>query len=70
MHLNRDALRVIRERSGHSKASLADLAGIDRTLVHRLENGQRNATPDVMRRLAGALKCPVTALMRDDEEAA
>lgn len=63
MNLNRQALIVIRERSGHSKTSLAELAGVDRTLIHRLENGERNATPVVMRKLADALDCPLYALM-------
>ena len=67
MNLNRQALTVIRERSGHSKTSLAELAGVDRTLVHRLENGQRNATPTVMRKLADALDCPLYALMGPSE---
>ena len=61
--LNREALTVIRERSGFSKAELAERAGIDRTLVHRLENGERNCTPTVMRKLATALSCPLHALM-------
>ena len=63
MILNREALTVIRERTGHSKSSLADVAGVDRTLIHRLENGERNATPSVMRKLAEALDCPLHALM-------
>lgn len=70
MNLNRQALIVIRERSGHSKTSLAELAGVDRTLIHRLENGERNATPAVMRKLADALDCPLHALMGPSEVAA
>ncbi len=69
MELNREALTVIRERTGYSKAKLAELAGVDRTLVHRLENGERRATPTVMRKLADALGCPLGALMRVDEVA-
>lgn len=46
-----------------NKSQLADAAGVDRTLVHRIENGERNATPDVMRKLAAGLKIPVTALI-------
>lgn len=61
--LNREALIAIRERSGMNKSQLADAAGVDRTLVHRIENGERNATPDVMRKLAAGLKIPVTALI-------
>lgn len=68
--LNRAALTEIRQRSGLSKAALANLAGVDRTLIHRLENGERSATPSVMRKLADALQCPLVALMGPAEEVA
>lgn len=72
MNLNRAALIEIRSRSGLSKSALAERAGVDRTLVHRLENGERNATPTVMRKLADALQCPLMALLgpSDDPESA
>ena len=69
MQINREALIAIRERSGMNKSQLADAAGVDRTLVHRIESGERNATPDVMRKLAEGLKVPVTALIGSDEAA-
>lgn len=54
-----------------NKSQLADASGVDRTLVTRIENGERNATPDVMRKLAIGLKVPVTALLGpSDGEAA
>lgn len=67
MKLNRHSLTAIRERSGLSKADLADAAGVDRTLIHRLENGERNASPVVIRKLADALNCPLLALIGPDE---
>ncbi len=70
MNLNRDALTTIRERSGLSKTELATRAGVDRTLVHRLENGERKATPSVLRKLALALDCPLMALIGPDAEVA
>lgn len=63
MKLNKDSLRTIRERSGLSKTVLAERAGVDRTLVHRLEKGERNASPAIIRRLADALDCPLMALI-------
>ena len=67
MKLNREALVVIRERSGLSKTELAERAGIDRTLVHRLENGERNASVTVIRKLAVALQCSVLAISTCDQ---
>lgn len=62
MKLNTEALRVIRERSGMTKAELADRAGIDRTLITRLEKGERTGTPNVIFKLAAALDCSAVAI--------
>ncbi len=62
MNLNRHTLAVIRERSRLSKAELADRAGVDRTLITRIENGERRATTDVIYRLAEALDVSPLAL--------
>lgn len=50
-----------------SKAELAARAGIDRTLVTRLESGERNATPAVLGKLAAALQCSQVALCSIDQ---
>jgi len=63
MILNREALSVIRERTGYSQAQLAARAGVDRTLVFRLEQGTRNASPTVIRKLADALGVPLHAIL-------
>lgn len=69
MRLNPEALRVIRERSGMSKAELAERAGVDRTLITRLENGERPGTPRVIRALAEALGCSQLAICSITSEA-
>ncbi len=68
MILNRAALAAIRERTGYSQAQLAARAGVDRTLVFRLERGDRNASPTVIRKLADALDVPLHALLGTVEE--
>lgn len=68
MNLNRDALTTIRERSGLSRSGLAVRAGVDRSLIHRLENGERNASPTMVHKLAQALNCPVMALIHSDPD--
>jgi transcriptional regulator with XRE-family HTH domain len=69
MNLNRDALVALRERSGLSKQELADRAGVDRTLITRLENGERRATPAVMKKLAAALAVSLLAISGPEEVA-
>lgn len=63
VNLNRATLVVIRERTGHTKTSLGKAAGIHPTLIHRIENGERTATPPVIRKLADALDVPLHALL-------
>lgn len=67
MSLNREAFKALRERTGHTYSSLAREAGVSRTLILRLENGERNCTPAMMAKLAAALHVPTTALMGPDD---
>lgn len=67
MRLNPEALRVIRERTGLSKAELADRAGVDRTLITRLENGERRATVAVISKVARALDVSQLAICSPTE---
>ena len=67
MHLNRHALRVIRERSGLSITALAALAGVSQPHLSNVESGRRQASPAVVRRLAIALAVPVVALLTDPD---
>lgn len=62
VNLNRHTLELVRTRTGLTKAELADRAGVDRTLITRLENGERIATPSVIVKLAAALDCSQLAL--------
>jgi XRE family aerobic/anaerobic benzoate catabolism transcriptional regulator len=66
MHLNRDALRVIRERSGLNKAALARQTGVDASLISRLESGERTVTPAVAKKLADGLGVPITDLIAEE----
>ena len=68
MNLNRDALIEIRQRSGYTKAALAEAAHISPATLTRLENGERHPSPTVLRQLAEALQCPLHALLGPDEE--
>lgn len=71
MHINREALRAIRILSGTSLAELARRTQIDRTLIGRIESGERRGTIEQRRLLAKALGVPEGALtLLSDHEAA
>ena len=65
MPINPHALRAIRERSGLSVSALASLAGASQPHLSNVESGRRQASPDLIQRLARALKVPVVALLSD-----
>ncbi len=66
MRTNGEALRVIRERTGLSISELARASKVDRTVITRLENGERRGTPSQIKALAEALDVPlITISMRD-----
>lgn len=70
MNLNTDALVEIRRRSGINQSALATRAGIDRTLLNKIERGERTATDAVIVKLAAGLKCPLLALIDGTDDAA
>jgi transcriptional regulator with XRE-family HTH domain len=59
------ALRWAREVKGWSQARLAREIGISRSSVCEIEAGGRNANHAMITRLAEALGCPATVLMRE-----
>lgn len=68
VRLNPTALRVIRERSGLTISALAVEAELSQPHLSNIESGKRKAGPDVIVRLAKALKAPVTAIICDPDE--
>lgn len=64
--------RVTRKRveAGLRQGELADLVGITRGHMNRIERGHVAASPSVLVRLALALGCPAADLMPPEEVAA
>ena len=56
-------LRAARVERGMSSAELALMAGLDRSYVERLEEGERNPTLTILAELAEALGTTVAALV-------
>lgn len=62
MRLNGEALKVIRERTGLSITDLSRTSGVDRTVITRLESGERRGTNAQIVALAQALNVALTAI--------
>jgi transcriptional regulator with XRE-family HTH domain len=61
---NPQAITYAREQAGLNKTQLAKLCGVSVSLISELENGTRNATPDMLNKLVVVLACPRTVLER------
>lgn len=59
-------LRVLRERTGLSGAELARQAGMARSYLSQLENGDRWPNATVTKKLADALRVPYTVIARKE----
>ncbi|WP_314738528.1 helix-turn-helix domain-containing protein [Mycobacteroides abscessus] len=57
--------RVVREKDGSSSTEVHRRTGISLSHLSDLENGRRMPTPDVLKKLARALNCPVSVLERE-----
>jgi XRE family transcriptional regulator, regulator of sulfur utilization len=57
-------LKALREDRGMSRSELADAAHITREYVRRLEAGLQDPTVGALRRIARALRVPVTELVK------
>ncbi len=52
-----DRLVALRAERGFSQARLAELAGVDRKTINRIENGHFSPSLDTLTRLSVVLKC-------------
>jgi len=57
-------LRLLRRDAGLSQEQLADLAGLDRNYVGKLEREENAPTVDTLESLAAALQIDVELLLR------
>jgi transcriptional regulator with XRE-family HTH domain len=58
-----DRLMALREERGLSQARLAELAGVDRKTINRIENGHFSPSLDTLTRLSVVLKCRLSELV-------
>ncbi len=64
LNQNPEAITWAREAKLWTKEGLAGAAGISRQLLSAIESGERNATPEVLAKLAQTLNCPISVLER------
>lgn len=68
MRLNPAAVRALRERSGMTVTALALAAGIKQAHLSNIEAGRRNASPEIVKAIASALRVELPAILSDPAE--
>lgn len=61
------AVRALRMERGIAQESLANLAGIERSHMGKVERGEHMPTLAIIFKIAGALECSTAALMTEAE---
>ena len=63
-------IKEMRMALNMQQKELAQAAGVSSPFIHDLENGNRNARPETMERIASALGCTVEALKGGHDDGA
>ena len=63
--INGERVRALRERAFLSRSELARMAGLDRSTVGRIEEGETVVYPRTVRRLAAALSVDPSSLVSE-----
>ena len=58
-----DEIRRRRTEAGRNPGEFARAAGVDRSLLYRIEEGQRGTTPATLKRIADELGCQIADLL-------
>jgi transcriptional regulator with XRE-family HTH domain len=70
MEVNGAALTEIIERSGYrTQAEFASRVAITPSYLSELMRGLKPGSPEVIKRMARELRCPVTAIIKDPDAA-
>jgi len=62
-----EAVAYALKNSGLTKTQLAEMCGVSLSLISEIVRGTRNATPEMIGKLASALNCPRVVLERKRE---
>jgi len=58
-------IREIRKNNGLTQEDLAGLAEIDRSFLSEIENGHKNISVEILKKIADALKVRISLILGD-----
>lgn len=65
LRVNGQAVRTFREMAGFSQSQFAQAIGIYQGYLARIENGDRNPSAPVAKKIADGLKIPMAAILAE-----
>ena len=61
-------IKTVRQQKKLSQQELADLLGVDRQYIWKIENGKKNITLDYLDKIISKLKSHQNDFLKDDDE--
>ncbi len=61
-----EKIKALRLKSGFNQSLIAQYLGVDQSLISKIESGEREASTDVIKKLADLFGCSITTII--DEE--
>lgn len=61
-------LKELRVKAGFNQSVIAEYLRVDQSLVSKIEKGEREASTDILKKLAELFGCRVSAIVSDDKD--
>lgn len=61
-------IKELRTQAGFSQSIIAEYLQVDQSLISKIEKGEREASTDVLKKLAELFGCRVSAIINDEED--
>lgn len=61
-------VKELRIQAGFNQSSIAEYLQVDQSLISKIEKGEREASTDILKKLAELFGCKVSSLINEDEE--
>lgn len=61
-------IKALRTQAGFNQSIIAEYLQVDQSLISKIEKGEREASTDVLKKLADLFGCQVSAIINEDED--
>ena len=61
-------IKELRTKAGFNQSIIAEYLQVDQSLISKIEKGEREASTDVLKKLAELFGCKVSAIINEEED--